>query len=233
MKIKERHTTEIGQPIKVNFQKIGYLFGKLNTVRYIYNMIKSEKTRQFIIEKTAPIFNKKGFTGTYLSDLTNATGLTKGSIYGNFKDKNEVAVEAFRFNYRRSVKEVAKEIQQVERADQKLYAFLGFYKTRYKQILKNGGCPILNTSVDADDGNEALKTEVTKAIENWKKSIVAIVEQGISKSELKETNAENFAFKMVALIEGSLMMVQVLNDPNILFKNLSSLESEIKELTIE
>ena len=55
-------------------------------------MVRSEKTKQLIIEKTASIFNKKGYTGTYLSDLTNATGLTKGSIYGNFKDKIEVAV---------------------------------------------------------------------------------------------------------------------------------------------
>ena len=196
-------------------------------------MVKSEKTRQFIIEKTAPIFNKKGFTGTYLSDLTDATGLTKGSIYGNFKDKNEVAIEAFRFNYRQSVKKIAREIQQVERADQKLCAFLRFYKTEYKLMLENGGCPILNTSVDADNGNESLKTEVRKALEYWKKSIVTIVERGISNSELKETNAENFAFKMVALIEGSLMMAQILNDPNILSKNLNNLECEIKELTIK
>ncbi|MBL4753293.1 MAG: TetR/AcrR family transcriptional regulator, partial [Flavobacteriales bacterium] len=169
----------------------------------------------------------------YLSDLTNATGLTKGSIYGNFKDKNEVAVEAFRFNYRQSVKRITQEIQQVERADQKLLAFVRFYKTEYKQMLENGGCPILNASVDADDGNEALKTEVTKALEYWIKGIVAIVKQGISNSELKQTNAENFAFKMVALIEGSLMMAQILDNSNVLNKNLSSLECEIKELIIK
>jgi TetR/AcrR family transcriptional repressor of nem operon len=33
-----------------------------------------------------------------MSDLTAATGLTKGSIYGNFKDKNDVAVHAFQHN---------------------------------------------------------------------------------------------------------------------------------------
>ena len=86
-------------------------------------MIRSEKTRQFIIEKTASLFNKKGYTGTYLSDSTNATGLTKGSIYGNFKDKNEVAIEAFRFIYKQRGKKIAREIQKVNRADQKLHAF--------------------------------------------------------------------------------------------------------------
>ena len=39
-------------------------------------MNKAEKTRQFIVEKTAPIFNMKGDAGTSLSDMTEATGLT-------------------------------------------------------------------------------------------------------------------------------------------------------------
>ena len=196
-------------------------------------MIRSEKTRQFIIEKTASLFNKKGYTGTYLSDLTNVTGLTKGSIYGNFKDKNEVALEAFRFNYRQSAKKIAYEIQKVERADLKLIAFFKFYKTEYPQFIEAGGCPILNTSVDSDDGNESLKKEVTIALEYWKTSLVDIVNQGIRNSELKEINAENFVFKIIAIIEGSIMMVKILNNPNILLENIKSLENEINELTIK
>ncbi|MBN4081708.1 TetR/AcrR family transcriptional regulator [bacterium AH-315-C07] len=196
-------------------------------------MVRSEKTRQLIIEKTAPIFNKKGYTGTYLSDLTKATGLTKGSIYGNFKNKNEVAVEAFKYNCRQLTEKITHEMKQAERADQKLYAFFRFYKTRGQQILKSGGCPILNTAIDSDDGNELLKAEVTKALKNWIKSIVAIVNQGISNSELKDVNAENFALKMIALIEGSIMMIQILNNPDAMLKNLDSLENEIKEMTIK
>ena len=59
---------------------------------------RSKRTRQLIIESAAPIFNKKGYAGTSMSDLTTATGLTKGSIYGNFKDKDDVAVHAFQHN---------------------------------------------------------------------------------------------------------------------------------------
>ena len=48
---------------------------------------KAEQTSEFIIQKVAPIFNKHGYYGTSMSDLTQATGLTKGAIYGNFKNK--------------------------------------------------------------------------------------------------------------------------------------------------
>ncbi len=66
-------------------------YASVNT-RY---MNKAERTRHFIIEKAAPIFNTKGYAGTSLSDMTEATGLTKGSIYGNFADKDEVALACF------------------------------------------------------------------------------------------------------------------------------------------
>jgi len=139
---------------------------------------------------------------------------------------------AFRFNYRQSAKKIAYEMQKVERADLKLIAFFKFYKTEYPQFIEAGGCPILNTSIDFDDGNESLKKEVTKALEYWKTSLVAIVNQGIRNSELEEINAENFVFKIIAMIEGSIMMVKILNNPNILLENIKSLENEIKELTI-
>lgn len=195
-------------------------------------MIRSEKTRQFIIEKTASIFNKKGYTGTYLSDLTHATGLTKGSIYGNFKDKNEVAVEAFRYNYKFQSEKILGKINQMDHSVEKMIAFLGHYKTEFKPIFQNGGCAILNTSVDADDGNDSLKKEVTRSIHSWHKTIVSILEDGIHKNELRNMNANAFAYRIIALIEGSIMLAKTLEKPEILIENIDFLQSEMNHLRI-
>jgi TetR/AcrR family transcriptional repressor of nem operon len=40
-------------------------------------MTKGERTRREIVEKAAPLFNQKGYEGTSLSDLMEATGLKK------------------------------------------------------------------------------------------------------------------------------------------------------------
>ena len=196
-------------------------------------MIRSEKTRQFIIEKTASIFNKKGYTGTYLSDLTDATGLTKGSIYGNFKDKNEVAVEAFKHNYKFQSEKILAKINRIDHSAKKIMAFLDHYKTEFQPIFQNGGCAILNTSVDADDGNDILKKEVIKSIHSWHKTIVAILEQGIHNNELKSIDVHIFAYRMIALIEGSIMLAKTLEKPQILIENIDFLQSEINSLKIE
>ncbi len=196
-------------------------------------MVRSEKTRQFIIEKTAPIFNKKGYTGTYLSDLTDATGLTKGSIYGNFKDKNEVAVEAFKYNYKIQSEKMLGKIDQTPHSADKMITFLNHFKTEFKAIFKNGGCAILNTAVDADDGDDVLKKEVIKSIYSWHKTITSILENGIQKKELKKIDAQAFSYRIIALIEGSLLLSKTLGKPDILINNIDFLQAEMKHLSIK
>jgi len=61
-------------------------------------MSKAEKTKQYIIEKTATLFNTKGYASSSLSDIITATGLSKGSIYGNFENKEQVALDVYHYN---------------------------------------------------------------------------------------------------------------------------------------
>lgn len=193
-------------------------------------MVRSEKTRQFIIEKTASIFNKKGYVGTYLSDLTEATGLSKGSIYGNFKDKNEVALEAFRYNFKLQKQEVKRRMENENHAITKLLIFLDHFKIEYVNVFENGGCAILNTAVDADDGNIELKKEVVLKIKEWIKEIVTILDHGITKGEVKQIDTKGTAHKMIALIEGSILLAKTLERPKILIENIDLLEKEVLSL---
>lgn len=195
-------------------------------------MIRSEKTRQLIIEKTASIFNKKGYTGTYLSDLTNATGLTKGSIYGNFKNKNEVALEAFKHNYKFQTEQVLHKIEKENNSADKILAFLNHYKTAFKPIFKNGGCAILNTAVDTDDGNDLLKKEVIKTIHNWHRNITSILSEGVIKNEIKDIDISIFSYRIISLIEGSILLAKTLNKPEILLNNIDFLETEIHKIKL-
>lgn len=196
-------------------------------------MIRSEKTRQLIIKKTASIFNKKGYTGTYLSDLTNATGLTKGSIYGNFKDKNEVALEAFRYNYKFQTEQVLFKIEKENNSANKLLAFLNHYKTEFKPIFNNGGCAILNTAVDADNGNDLLNKEVIKTIHNWHQKINLILADGVKNNELKNIDIETFSYRLISLIEGSILLAKTLNKPEILINNIDFLIEEIHQIKLD
>ncbi|WP_106596553.1 TetR/AcrR family transcriptional regulator [Dyadobacter jiangsuensis] len=174
---------------------------------------KAERTRNFIIEKTAEIFNRKGYAGTSMSDITEATGLTKGSIYGNFENKEEVALAVFEYNRSLVFNTVQAQLEKAETYFEKLMVYGHVYRDVIASVGNRGGCPILNTAVEADDTNVPLQLSAAKALFSWKKSIVHIIEKGAEAGEFRQgVNAEQMAVSIIALIEGGVMFSKVTND---------------------
>ncbi|MCW3108656.1 MAG: TetR/AcrR family transcriptional regulator [Segetibacter sp.] len=191
-------------------------------------MSKAERTKQFIVEKTAPIFNMKGFAGTSLSDITEATGLTKGSIYGNFANKDEVALAVFDYNLSLLSKGINVIVSGSTNAIDTLLKMADFYRSQFKNTLTAGGCPILNTAIDADDTHPLLKEKASKSIKAWKKNIESIIKQGIAKNEVKSTvNAAEFATEYISLIEGGIMLAKTTGDVSMLNTCISRVEKII------
>ena len=91
-------------------------------------MTKAERTRQFIVEKAAPIFNQKGIAGTSISDIMKATRLAKGGIYGNFASKEEILLAVFDHIVGIVEKELRLLLAAESTARGKLFAILAFYR---------------------------------------------------------------------------------------------------------
>lgn len=176
-------------------------------------MSKAERTKALIIERTAPIFNKKGFAGTSLNDITAATGLTKGSIYGNFANKDEVALAVFDYNLKKLNTAVAIEFAKQTTAKDKLLVYADNYEQIFNLPFTEGGCPILNTAIEADDTHPDLKKKAAVAVLSWKTKLVQIIEEGITNKEFKtDVDAEQLALTMIATIEGGIMIAKLLGN---------------------
>lgn len=186
------------------------------TDRYIFvslqefsrKMSKAEKTKQFIIEKTASLFNTKGYTSTSLSDITKATGLTKGSIYGNFENRDKVALEVYQFNAGILKKNMQRSFgEEYPTMSAKLYAFIAFYRKNWKIVFQNGGCPLMNAATECNDSFPELRKKVRHSFEDWIKTISNIIIEGQKSGEFKpEINAEEFASLLVMMIEGGILL---------------------------
>lgn len=171
---------------------------------------KSERTKQFIVERTAPVFNEKGYAGTSLSDLENATGLTKGSIYGNFENKDEVALAAFDYNFNRVTLYIKDKILAADNSIERLLVYPKVYRDFLKIPFLKAGCPILNTSTEADDTHPKLRDRAANALNFWKISIENQIKRGIQRGEIKaDTNTTEFAVILMSLIEGAVMQAKV------------------------
>ena len=192
-------------------------------------MSKAENTRKYIIEKSAPVFNIKGYSGTTLSDIMNATGLTKGAIYGNFDNKDEVAIEVYKYNIIGVENILVEAMRDKKTASGKLIAVTNYYRNHWKKVFERGGCPIQNAAVEADDNAPFLKKYVQRSVKGWVKGINGIIVQGQQEGSFKkEIDAEKAAYAIVITLEGGMMMGKILNDPQVLFVALDKIVDIVK-----
>ncbi|MBW3519645.1 TetR/AcrR family transcriptional regulator [Flavobacterium sp. NKUCC04_CG] len=193
-------------------------------------MTKAEKTKRFIVEKTALLFNVKGYAGTSLSDMTSATGLTKGSIYGNFSNKESVALAAFDFSVQRVFDGLKKTQRMEASAFENLSALFNFHKENWQDIALNGGCPLLNAAVEADDNLPFMKAAVQHSFILWSKRIVYLIEKGVKEKEFKATvNSEELANTFIMLIQGGVLLSKMSSDSKHIVTAVQRIHLIIKE----
>lgn len=56
-------------------------------------------SRENVLEKALPVFWKHGFAGTSLQHLERATGVNKSGLYSEFKDKEDLFLNALAYYY--------------------------------------------------------------------------------------------------------------------------------------
>ncbi|MES2131078.1 MAG: TetR/AcrR family transcriptional regulator [Bacteroidota bacterium] len=190
---------------------------------------KADRTKLFIIEKSAPIFNQKGYAATSMADILKATGLAKGGIYGNFKNKDEIALEAFDYSLNKLREALRFKIKQQTSAAGKLNAILNFYHNYSITPIVEGGCVLLNTAIDADDSIPFLKERAKQGLKEMLDSLKYIIEKGIESGEFsKKLNSLNEAEFIFAIIEGGIMMSKLSDSPVILNKLLENIRTQIE-----
>src|SRR5215472_2753973 len=169
-------------------------------------MRKGEQTRQEIIRKAAPIFNQHGYEGAALSDLMKATGLEKGGIYRHFESKQQLAAEAFDYAWNLALDTRFEGTQVISNSVDRLKQIVRNFWERRAGLVQ-GGCPLLNTAIDSDDGNPRLRAKARQALGSWLERLRAIIEEGQRRCEIRgEIDSAELATLIVSTLEGSLMV---------------------------
>ena len=168
--------------------------------------MKGARTRQYILEKAAPLFNKRGFDGTSLADLEKATGLTKGALYSHFGDKDTLADEAFRYAAA-TVKGLIKDLLiSIPTNKGKFFALLDFFAGYVLNPPIPGGCPLMNTAVEADDHRISIRPVVAEEVRRVIYFMAALIRKGMRSGEFRKgTDARQLAYVFFCAIEGAIM----------------------------
>jgi AcrR family transcriptional regulator len=191
---------------------------------------KAERTTAYIIETVAPIFNRQGYVGTSMSDLTEATGLTKGALYGNFENKDALALSAFEYNSKKLLGALDEVLEKPGTSLDRIYRLLDFYRHYDRFTQEMGGCPILNVGVDAQHNHRVLSAAARETARTVEGKIALVLEQGVNKAELRlPVTPLQFAKQLFTMIMGAVSMATIMADRKYLHNTIAYLEVLVRK----
>jgi Transcriptional regulator len=166
-------------------------------------MRKGEKTRQHVIATAAQVLNRHGFAGAGMSELMRETGLAKGGLYRHFESKEKLAVEAFKYAFSKIYSLRFNGLDTVPNAVDKLQKYVEGYGSIPAPI--EGGCPILNTGIENDDGNPALYKCAQDAFDTMTMRLTGIIREGQERGEIRpEIVPSELALFIYSSLEGGI-----------------------------
>lgn len=193
-------------------------------------MTKGQATRERIIAKAAPLFNEQGYSGSSLADIMAATGLKKGGIYNHFDGKDELALAAFDYNWGLLRARYEQALQAVGASPlAQLYAAIEVHASFAHNPPTPGGCPLLNTAIESDDGHPLLRERVRAAMDYWRALLKTIIITGMAQGDFKPTvDAEAAATIIISTLEGGVMLSKLYAAPEYLHTAAAHLRTYVR-----
>ncbi len=196
-------------------------------------MSKGEQTREKILKRAALVFNKRGYSGATIADIMEETGLEKGGIYNHFKNKEELALASFEYASNLILQPFQHVLKTQNNAYDRLLAFIQIFRENAANPPISGGCPILNTAVEADDTNPALRTRARQVFDTWYSLIRWTIIEGVENKELKsDTNAEIIASLFISSYEGAAMLGRLYRDSSYIYRICDYLTALVQTLKV-
>ena len=195
-------------------------------------LTKAERTKQFILETAGPLYNEKGISGVSIDDVLAATRLTKGCLYGHFENKEDLSLQVVDLLLKKTSDKIRLAVADKKTAKAKIFAFMDFYKDPINTPVA-GGCPIFNTAVEADDNYPVIKQKIAGVLRAGQHDLVNVLTEGINNGEFSSNlDAPIFAFKLMAAIEGGIVMCRAMDTAKPMQSLIKSLKSELEQYAI-
>ncbi|WP_232699140.1 TetR/AcrR family transcriptional regulator [Brevibacillus daliensis] len=176
-------------------------------------MRKGEQTRKHIIQKSAELFNVRGYAGSTINDIMKATGLKKGGIYRNFTSKDQIAAEAFDYATAILSERFSKAVESADTAIEKTLVIFDVYKDAVNDPPVIGGCPLLNTAIESDDTHPELREQALRVMKQFLATVQEIIQNGIQSGELRsDAEVVSLSSLILSTLEGAIMASKLARD---------------------
>ena len=193
---------------------------------------KGDQTRRRIIRQSLQLFSVKGYFNTGVNDILNATGLTKGGLYGHFRSKEAIwyavydeALEIWRdiiFDGCRRTRDPLLRIEKV--VANHLDRYLG-------EDVFDGGCFFVNMMVELSGQSAAMSRHLLKGFVGFSRLIRRWLQEaeamGMLRSDIDLKDVANF---ILISLNGAATFYIASRDPLVLRQARDQLGFYIRRL---
>jgi AcrR family transcriptional regulator len=193
---------------------------------------KGTRTRRNIIEKSLQLFSVKGFYNTSISDIQEATGLTKGGLYGHFTSKEDIWYAVYDEAVTIWKKIVFKDMRSNTGPLERIVTFIENDIEDYLgSDVFDGGCFFLNMLVELSGQSAAMSKRILSGFVRLSKLMQTWLEEAGKNGMLKEgLDYKEIANFIVISLNGAAALYISSRDALILEQTVNQLQFYIRQL---
>ena len=159
---------------------------------------KKASKKEFILKKAAQMFREKGFAATSMRDLAETVGIEAASLYNHIRSKNEM-LESICFDVANRFTIFMDELESGNQGTiKKIETLLRFH---IKQMIETFE-EVIVCDREWKHLDEPYLSNFHNQRRSYRKRFAAIIEEGISKNEVKKIDAPTAVLIMLHSVNG-------------------------------
>jgi TetR/AcrR family transcriptional regulator, transcriptional repressor for nem operon len=189
-------------------------------------------TRNSLLDAALKVIRSKGYSATTVDDICAAAGVTKGSFFHHFANKEELAIEATRYwNELTGGLFANAPYQQVEDPRERILAYIDFRAQIVQGDLADVTC-LLGTMVqETFDSHPAIRAACREGIEGHAHTLVPMIAQAKALyAPVADWNADNLALYTQAALQGAFIVAKAQGNSDIAVKFIAHLRDYVQGL---
>ena len=187
---------------------------------------KGEQTREHIMATAESIILNRGYSGTSIEEIINEAGITKGGFFYHFDGKNDLArnlILRYLDNDLAFFSGLADRAQSL--TEDPLQQFLLFLKLMAEAMQDlpsaHPGCLVASFTYEAEQFDDEVRKLNAEGVLSWRRIFGRLLENSATQYPLKvDKDIDELADMLTSVIEGGIIMSKLLDDKDILPKQI-------------
>lgn len=194
--------------------------------------LKSEISKEVILNKAFQLFYENGFKATSIEKIMNATTFSKGAFYYHYKNKKELGLDVISLKLQKRV--IENMILPLSEPGDALKILNTVFIDTLKSFSfyhKKHGCPTNNFINEIGDFEDAYQAALKNIIEKWKSVLITLIERGKAEKSIHiDIPSNGVAIYLISAFEGIRGIRKLYNDDKILDEYIAGLALYLKQL---